>query len=148
MTNDLAVADFVLEEAVTTVVAVEPLALEEEFVRVPSDLAFWNERFARAQRAVLLEKAVLERVEAELSELHRGMLKAAGKATDAMVEERVHRDPTYQRQKKAVADAEYEKLRAYGVVDAIRTKRDMIISLGAHIRAEMARDPVVRDKLK
>jgi len=45
------------------------------------------------------------------------------------------------------ATAESERHRARGRVDALSTKRDMLISLGAHIRLELLRDPAVRKRM-
>jgi len=39
-----------------------------------------------------------------------------------------------------------EKIRLYGVIDAVRTKRDMLISIGAQVRAEMESDPSIRER--
>ena len=41
--------------------------------------------------------------------------------------------------------AEVERSRIRGVLDAILAKRDGLISLGAHIRAEMRHDPTIRE---
>jgi hypothetical protein len=57
-----------------------------------------------------------------------------------------HRDPDGQQARAKEVAADAERVRLYGVLDALRSKRDMLISLGAHIRAEMQHDPMIRER--
>lgn len=132
-------------------VEIEPLVINEEFVRVPSDMAYWNERFASVFRHWKECKAKRERVWSErLFGLRRDLeleseRKAAAslltapkfKLTVDMVEAAVHRDEQYQQAVDREIAAESEKVRLYGVLEAIRAKRDMLVSLGAQMRAEL-----------
>jgi hypothetical protein len=45
---------------------IEPLALDEEFIRCPADIAYWNERYSDALNAFLLAEAEYERLEGVL----------------------------------------------------------------------------------
>lgn len=127
-------------------VQIEPMALEEEFVRIPADLAYWNNRYSDAYRLWLECKIESERVEADISTGIRRELanNPKSRATVAEVEHLLKVDPAYVDARRREAAAESEKVRLYGVLDALRSKRDMLISLGAHMRAEMANDPLIR----
>lgn len=127
-------------------VQIEPLAIEEEFVRVPADLAYWNERYTRAVDAFHRAKIRVSKLEALLSIEHREALTANGKATEKMIEAAVESDQRLLDARDSLVNAEVEKVRLAGYCEAVRTKRDMIISIGAHLRAEMGGDPSIRSQ--
>lgn len=127
-------------------VRIEPLAIEEEYIRLPSDLAYWSAELARAIEQSALAKNARELTAAEVAGEKREDLHALnGKApTVAQVEEAVTTDHRYQKAKHAEITTESRRMEILGTVEAIRAKRDMLISLGAHIRAELQRDPLIR----
>ena len=135
-------------------VRIEPLALEEEFVRMPADLAYWNERYAKAVRAHLTAKIEVDRVRATTRQVMRirltnpenAHLLAGGKITEAMLESFITSDGDVRRVEDAEIEAEAKKIRLHGIIEAIRTKRDMLISLGANMRAEMQNDPMIKNE--
>jgi len=133
------------DEYLRECVAIEPLAIQEEYVRLPADLAYWNAQYANAQRAHLLAKVNLDVLERELYPVIRAELEAGGRATEKMIEAGIGQSEVWVEAKREVAEAEAEKGRLYGVLDAVRSKKDMLISLGAHLRIEMEGDPVLRD---
>jgi len=136
-----------LDSYLKSCVQIEPLALEEEYVRLPADLAFWNQRYSEVYRYWLERKVVLNEVRAriQIEERERLEMLAKGKrVTIGEVEDALILNPEYQQAKMKEIAAEAEKVRLWGVLDALRSKRDMLISLGAHIRAEMAHDPMIR----
>lgn len=135
--NDLEVEDYL-----AACVQVEPLALQEEFVRWASDYSFWNERFSKASRLHAGQKLERERCEAQISMAVRS---ASTKATVGEVEARVKLDPEYKKFREAELDAEVEAERINGVLQALRGKKDMLVQMGYHQRAEMAGDPVLRE---
>jgi hypothetical protein len=56
-----------------------------------------------------------------------------------------------QRYQDALVDeiaTEVERERLKGAVTALLTKRDMCVQLGANHRAEMERDPVIRERAR
>lgn len=127
---------------------IDPLQLQDEFVRAPSDVAYWNDRYADAIAEYLVTKIERERIV--------GMLMTDAGLADEL-ELRLEKKPTVDqlkayvntkeeyleaRGREARADAEQKRMR--GVVEALSTKRDMLISLGAHIRLEMQQDPLLR----
>lgn len=127
-------------------VGVDDFDLQAEFVRLPADLAFWGAQYAEAFRAWNLAKLELERLSAQLSLEIRDALQgqAKGRVTLGEIEQVLHASEPYQVARRAEIEAEAEKVRLYGVVDAVRAKREMLVSLGAQQRAEMANDPMVR----
>ena len=126
---------------------IEPMALQEEFVRVPADLAFWNGKYANVYQHWLEMKLAREICFAKLWQHHQTQLlinTPKGKATISEVEAAVFQDAEYIDAKVKEITAEGEKVRLYGIMDSLRSKRDMLISLGAHQRAEMGNDPMLR----
>src|SRR5688572_3935542 len=117
---------------------IEPTVIEEEYVRLPGDLAYWNARYSVAYQRWLQAKLERETTEARLSESWRGQLGTKpGRVTVGEVEAKVVQDPLYTQARQAENDAESEKVRLWGVMDALRTKKEMLVSLGAHMRLEM-----------
>ena len=135
-----------LDDAVRDAVAIEPLAIEEEFIRLPADLAYRNEMYASAYRRFLVAKHEADRTYSRLMMEHRATLEASNdkRPTEGAIKASVENDPDWDLAQRRLIDAEVGKISAYGVVDAIRTKRDALISIGAHIRAEMGGDPSTR----
>lgn len=136
-----------LDEYLTDCVKIEPLALEEEYIRLPADLAFWNDRYAKAVETYLQAKHDSDTMYAKLLIIHRATLQNQGvKVTESIVEATILQDQKWLDVEQKRIGAEAAKARLSGVLDAVKTKRDMLISLGAHIRAEMERDPQVRER--
>ena len=131
-------------------VTIEPLAIQEEYVRLPSDLAYWNAQYAEAQKELQVAKVDLDVLERELYAVVRNELEqGAGKrVTEKMIEAGMGQSSVWVDAKKRVATAEGDRAKMYGILDAVRTKKEMLISLGAHLRIEMAGDPVLRDQSK
>jgi len=135
-------------------VRIEPLALEEEFVRMPADLAYWNERYAKAVRAHLIGKIEVDRARAwarqalriKLTNPENAHMLGGGKVTEALLESFIALDPTVKEVETNEIEAESKKIRLHGIIEAIRTKRDMLISLGANMRAEMQNDPMIKNE--
>lgn len=134
-----------LYAAVKDAVEIEPLALQEEFIRVPSDLAHWNERYAHTLRSYLLAKAEVKELEARLSLEYRETLE---KPTERAIETSVDADSRMVEARLRLIEAEVAKVRTDGVLEAIRAKRDALVSLGAHIRAELQGDPSLRTQAR
>jgi hypothetical protein len=127
-------------------VDIEPTQLQEEYVRVPADIAYWNERYSQALRAHLLAKLELDRVYAILQIEKREVLSVAGgKVTEAIVSAAIEVDAKYQVARLATIDTEVEVSRLKGVSYAVSAKREMIVSLGAHLRIELQNDPIIRE---
>ncbi len=105
-----------------------------DFIRLPGDLAYWNQKAALAHKAMLKAKTNVEFIESKLYLKIRQ--EAETKLTEAHLNAMVITDPSYQEAKNILDEAESTKAELAGVVDAIRSKRDCLISLGANMRAE------------
>ena len=136
-------------------VHIDPLAVQDEYVRVSADLAYWNAQYAKSVRDSLIAKVELDILERELYPKCRQVLEDGGvRPTEAAIDiectspraTTIGHSDAWKAAKRQLAEAEADKAKAYGVVDAVRAKKDLLISLGAHIRAEMERDPVLRDQ--
>lgn len=142
--NEIEVEQF-LKDSVT----IEPTLLQEEYVRIPSDIAYWNERYSAVLRAHLQAKLSLDQVYAGLQVTVREKLAAEGaKVTEATVSAGIELDPAYQQARLAVLEAEVEAARIKGVSFAVNAKREMIVSLGAHLRIELQHDPMIREQMR
>jgi hypothetical protein len=138
-----------LDEYLRECVRIDPLDIQAEFIRVPGDLAYWNDRYADALREFLISEADFKILKAQLEPLTRqALLDAGGKTTEAQVKAAIDSDDQVLEAQRRCVEAEVEKNRLYGALDAIRSKKEMLISLGAHLRAEMGGDPVLRDQMR
>lgn len=138
--HDIEVEDYLYE-----CVTLDPLFVNEEFTRISHDLAYWNERYSRAYRAWLVAKINEKRTFAFADQrIRAGYKDDLTKATEPMIAADVAVDDGVYNAQLATMEAEVEKLRIYGVIDALRAKRDALTSIGAHVRAEMAGDPAIR----
>ena len=128
------------------VVNIDAIQLDDHFRKVPAELAYFNERYADAVHQYLRAKATYEATRADVYRQIRIEAEASGgKMTEALLSARVEGDERYQTAKIKHIDAESKKQRFRGRVEAVHAKKDMLISLGAHIRAEMS-DPMSRVK--
>lgn len=115
-----------------------PEAIREEFVRLPADLAYWGAKYADSVRTYLLKEQAVKECRARNRLGLREQLTAAGKKhTEGDLDAWVEQTPEYQQCKLEEIEAEAAKLAAKVKMDAVMAKRDMVMSLGAHIRAEM-----------
>lgn len=136
-------------EAVLAAVSINPLALTDEFTKIPSYLARYNELYADALRAHLLAKVKVDRAFAACYISERAAAEEAGdKITEALIKTRVENNETYHAAQDHSVVCESEKARLWGVLDALRAKRDALISLGAHLRAEMQGNPSIRGEAR
>jgi len=137
-------------------VSIDPLDIEAEFVRLPSDLAYWSQQYADAYEAWLDAKIDRETLYGQLyeeklleleSQISQRPKVGRGKGvSDVMLEAAIKRDQEYIFARKKEIKAESEKVRLHGVLEALGAKKDGLVSIGATRRAEMERDPMIRDR--
>lgn len=122
--------------------------ISEEFVKLPGQLAYWNARYAEALDAFLVAEANVKLIRGQRTPIVREIVKetATGRATEAMFEAAVEEDEEVQEAVRRRIKAEVKKARMFGALDTMRAKKEVLISLGAHIRAEMGGDPLIRDE--
>jgi hypothetical protein len=138
--NDLEIDPYFYES-----IRIEPLALQEEFVRQPMDLAYWNERLKETLEVFLCAKRDHEELRAKARLILREQFTAEGrKATEADLEAAVTLDEEVRAARQAFILAEVDQAQARGRAQAVETKRGMLMMLGAQIRTEMESDPVIR----
>ena len=119
-------------------ITINPHDISGEFVRLPSDLAFWSEKYNSAAEASMRAKLHREKCAAEVElAVRKVALQSGEKITESVVSARVAVDPDYHEMSMAYVDAEADRNRLRSTVDAILAKKDMLVSLGAHARAEM-----------
>jgi hypothetical protein len=136
-----------LDQYLLDCVRIEPLALSEEFVRLPADYAFWNERYRQALEAHLLAEAERERIWAGCYILAVERTQPSGKpATVEYAKAWVEGDADYRKSVAEGISAQAEEKRVRGILEAIRTKRDALTSLGATQRQELEHDPLIRSQ--
>lgn len=138
-----------LDEYLRECVRIDPHSLNDEFVRLPADYAFFNEKYRTALERSLLADAAVKRMRAGLYITSSEAVMPSGKpATVGYIEALVERDPDYAQAASEAIYAEADVAHVKGVLEAIRTKRDMIIQMGATVRQELQNDPAVRDRAR
>ena len=141
--------DLEVEDHLYDAVYTDPDQINEEFSRVSSDLAYWNTVYAIACGDAARAEASYKRKKAEKFLFFREEIAASGaRPTDEWIKSLVDNDDEVNVELLAKIDAESEKVRLYGVVDAIRAKKDMLVSLGATLRAEMDNNPAIKEERK
>lgn len=128
---------------------INPEDIQAEFIRIPGDLAYWNAQYSQAIRAHLHAKLDEKLLEANLEPVVRQALRDAGaKITEAMVKAGIESHDDYVAAQRKTIEADVWKSECYGRLDAIRSKKEMLVSLGAHLRMEMAADPLIREQMR
>lgn len=137
-----------LEQYLKECVRVEPMLLEEEFVRLPSDIAFWSERYAEAYFHFLDRESYRKELYGRLYVEHNKALSMGRMGTRGPtvgeIDAAVLQDPLHAAARKEENQAEAAKIRLFGVMEALRAKKDALVSIGATRRAEMSGDPMIR----
>ncbi|PCJ25638.1 MAG: hypothetical protein COA94_06055 [Rickettsiales bacterium] len=151
--------DWQVEAYLHESVSLDRTDLNREFARVSSDLAYWGEKYAQAERCHAEAKAEHEQVQARLYRQVRAVLeadaaakasaaptkKAPARVTDSHVESEVVLTADYAVAYQEVIDCESAKTRVRMIIEAVKTKRDMLVSLGAQLRAELRGEPHIKD---
>lgn len=140
-----ATASVDLELELRARISIDPSALDEEFGQCPVDTAHLGGKLADATKAHLYAKRAARRTRALVGVEVRATKKIDGKplGVDAVRDE-VELDPRVDAADAAEIEAEAALARAKTDFEAVRTKRDMLVQLGAARRAEWESDPVMR----
>jgi hypothetical protein len=114
--------------------------LSEEYARQSADYAYWNEKYKDALKAQLLAEFNEQQVEARLY-LQNKQAPDGGKApTEAAVDAKVKLAPEYAEARIHLIETQVEEKHVRGIMDALRTKKDMLTSAGATQRQELEGD--------
>ena len=107
-------------------------------MRIPSDYFYWSQEYTNARKIHRLSKLTCDETRARLSiELRLHLENERGKCTESMVSAAIDSSIEWVESRVEEIEAESDMVRVQGILEAIRTKREMLISLGAHARAEM-----------
>jgi hypothetical protein len=129
-------------------VDIDPADLNEEFIRAPGHIAYWNQQYADAHREHGVAKIEYDRAWAQLYCQLRADFEGRKPAiTVDALKAMVDQDPDIYEKQMQVVVTDAERIRLRGIVDAVVAKKDMLQSLGAKLREEMRGDPVLRNQL-
>lgn len=121
--------------------------IQAEYMRIAADIARWNAKLADATRDAQLAEHLLETTQAILDQQLRLVAEADGeKITESSIHAKVKINPDYREKKRAFIEAQRILLHTKGTVQALIVKKDMLVSLGAHIRAELSGEPYLKNK--
>lgn len=144
----VAMRDIQVDEYLLECVTIEPTMLNEEFVRIPVDLAYWHERYSEAIRAHLLAKLAYDQLRARVGLEVREEVAAAGvKKTVGDIEAMITVHPEVSAAYLDFVEADAERQAIRNRCEAVQAKREMLQSLGAKMRAEIMSDPALRDQI-
>jgi hypothetical protein len=144
---DSVLAQEKLNEYLNKCVQIDGTAINDEFIQFPADIAYWAAQHSNAVKAFLRADQEHDKVRAKRWLIIREELLAKGdKATEKTVEASVECDAEYQEVRYRYVEAEAEKVRLAGIMEAMKSKKEMLISLGANLRVEMGSDPMIRSQ--
>lgn len=119
--------------------------INNEFKRTSADIAFWSKKYADAVKESITAEINRKQVWSAKWIATKEMLVATGsRATIEDIKSNLETDNSVREARAREITAEFEKERIKGIMEAIRTKREMLISLGAHLRQEMQQDPTIK----
>ncbi len=127
--------------------SIEPTAIQEEYCAVPSDLY----RFASlvSERDELLDHAEqqLKSYEARRAvEIVEAVPVDEKPPGEAKIVAQIRKEKGWGEAVREVSRARRAKADAFAVLEAIRAKKEMLISLGATQRLELEREALIRDR--
>ena len=134
-----------LDKDMLEVIDFDDAQLDEEYTRYSGDLAYWNARYVKALRTFMIAQHIFKKVNARLWLEIREEAKGQGEkmTTDDLKCAVIMRDE-YEEAHLALIEAEAEKERMRKFAESLQTKRDMLQSFGAKLRAELEGDPSLR----
>lgn len=147
--GDAGLAALELEAGLRERLKIEPLALEEEFLRCPADIAYIAALHGRAIEELNRAKVYARKIKGLVYNAHRQqMLDASLKPTEGQIEARLDQDERWIQAQLEEGAAENVAATARGNLNAIMAKKDMLVQMGATQRAEMEREPMIRDRTR
>ncbi len=112
--------------------------LNEDIARQPGLFAYYHEQLRQAEEAYKHAKLRAEIYEAALDRQVRDQaLARSEKITETIVEKRIRAVPGWADHQKEIITAEAAMNQLKGVVEAMRQKKDMLVTVAANARAEM-----------
>jgi hypothetical protein len=118
--------------------------INNDMTAIPGHVAYYGGCYADAKSRQRQVKRELEVVESQLYIEYKGATMSNGKpATDEFVKASTILDPRFTRAAQAMDAVTLHVEKVGNVCDALQTKREMLISLGANYRAEMRPSPSI-----
>lgn len=134
------------DDGVANVTHLDALDLTTPFTKISSDIAHWTERYAKALGRLLRAEAYRKRTQAELFlEIKKTQLEGGKYPSEEVAKAALQSNPRFIDAQEAEIDAEVARVRINGICEALRAKKDALVSLGADVRAERGGDPRIRD---
>lgn len=139
--------DLEIDDYLKDCVDLKPEFINEEYGRMSGDFAYWNEKFSAANRGLLQAEWREEKVQAQLYLAKKEAPEGKKPPTEAAVDAMVKTDPAYEQAHLDVISLQAERDYLKGILETLRTKREMLVSAGAQLREEMKGDPLIRDRV-
>jgi len=118
-------------------VSVDDTNLNGEFVKLSSAYAYYSAEYADAVDKEAKAKFLVKKTYAERYLFLREDLQNAGvKVTEAILDSHVQIDTLYQQAYMLHIEAQTNKTEVWGILEALKVKRDSLITIGANMRAE------------
>lgn len=125
---------------------VSPENIQSEYTRIMNEFGYYLSVATEAHRDYLMAKASLENFRAKLFASTKRKLEDDGeKSGDKLVEQMVRADSRLEAKVQDVIEAQISREQTHNACTILSTKRDMLISLGAHVRTEMGGIPTLRE---
>jgi len=112
-----------------------PEDVKNEYIRMSPQIARATEEYSEALQAVLETKQYRDETYAML--YMEVCSDADKKPSEGYIRNSILSNSIYQDVCRAYSAAEGQKSRLAGDLEALRTKKDMLVSLGAHVRIEL-----------
>jgi hypothetical protein len=126
----------------------DPVLIRDEYIRLPAQIAYRTALLAQAAERRMYAEVQLGKVEADAYRRWRARLAGDGRVTEGAIKHAVNEDEQYLSALLDLNDALVVEMKAKGICEALRAKRDMLVSLGAQIRVEMAGLPALREQVR
>ena len=137
--HDLEVDDYLF-----SCVTLDQTVITSEMSRVSADFAYFANKYAKSHREWLRAKILDKRTRAQVYAEKRDLLqRTLGKATVSDIDAAVLLEEEVQKSEAHVIETEYIREDLKGTLQAVRAKRDMLVTLGAHMREEMKGNPSI-----
>jgi len=115
-----------------------PEDVKNEYIRMAPQIARATEEYSEALSDMLEKKQQRDEIYAALYQ--EVCCAADKKPAENTIKYTILAAPSYQDACRAYSTAEVRKAQISGDLEALRTKRDMLVSLGAHVRIELKAD--------
>lgn len=115
--------------------SIDPENVKDEYTRIPSFIATLNGVYAQSLRIAIMAKLNRDKVYAQIAQ--DIVADSEKKPAEATIKQMVMLDERYTRAVEQYAVAEERKALAFGRAQAMIAKKEMVVSLGAHVRKEL-----------